>query len=85
MPIEMFSNESNLLQLARSCKYFSYFFDKKLEDCHQRETVIIDAFKKAFCSIIGFLLIRNRMEKPIQPFLGETYQGFIDGFPITLE
>jgi hypothetical protein len=48
------------------------------------EEIIFDEFKKTLCSVVGFLLIGNQMEKPIQPFIGETYQGFIDGYPILL-
>lgn len=60
--------------------YAPMLFDKAC-----RTDDIVERFKYVFCFSLGLALMGLEMDKPFNPILGETYQGWMNGCPVFLE
>lgn len=75
-PIEIFGTDTNLERLCKGMAYAPHFLENKIG------VTPLQRMKAAICFAIGNLLLYIDMEKPFNPILGQTYQGFIDGCPL---
>lgn len=78
-PVTIFRDESQLKSVARNYSYAPIF----LENLTTKSP--IDKIKSIILFHISSTNLTISMNKPFNPILGETYQGFIDGCPIFLE
>ena len=62
-----------------SFAYFPLYLEKVVESDP------ISQLKAIVSSVMGSSLIYLTMDKPFNPILGETYQGWIDGCPVYFE
>lgn len=80
MPITVFSDDSMLQRVPSGYGYLPYFLPKAAELNDP-----LEAFKLCVTFFFTSIHLAIRQEKPFNPILGETYQGYIGGIPIFCE
>ena len=80
LPVTIFKDDSNLERLCLSWGMGPFFLENasKIENSVER-------MKAAVAFGVGSSALYFNVEKPFNPILGETYQGFIAGCPIYAE
>lgn len=78
-PVVIFKKESHLKSVARNFSFASIFLEKAVKGTPEEKIQAAVLFQ------ISTAILVISMNKPFNPVLGETYQGFIDGCPIFLE
>lgn len=80
LPVEIFNCDSNLQRLCESLALAPDVLEKQA--CQANP---VDRFK--WCVAFAFTnsVLYFDIEKPFNPILGETFQGFIDGCPVYAE
>ena len=80
LPVDIFAPETNLERFAFSMTYAPLILEKAF-----RQKTAIEKFKHVVAYGITNSVLYLNMEKPFNPILGETFQGWINGCPIYLE
>lgn len=80
LPVDIFDNKSLLERMMGSYGYVPIFITKAAESTNEVEQVKLIALFLATYSIL-----QMKLEKPFNPILGETFQGYIGGIPIYIE
>lgn len=80
MPVDIFESRSNTERICNALGFAPVYLERaaKLNDPVLR-------MKDVFAFTIGFLVNFMSMEKPFNPILGETYNGFLDRCPVYAE
>lgn len=80
LPVDIFAGESNLERLAFAMTYGPVFLEKAA-----KEKEVMQKLK--YCVAFGITnsVLYLNMEKPFNPILGETFQGWINECPIYME
>lgn len=79
LPINIFSRTSNLEHLAAGFSYAPLFLEKASHIKNPIEQ-IKDVVLFTITNPIAFIT----MQKPFNPILGETFQGWVNGCPVYL-
>lgn len=78
-PVTIFKKQSHLKSVARNFSFAPIFFEKVVNSSPEEK------IKAAVLFQISTAILVISMNKPFNPILGETYQGFIDDCPVFLE
>ena len=79
LPVEIFNSDSNLQRLSFSLGLAPDFLEKATN------MNPIERFKQCIAFGLSTFIFFFDIDKPFNPILGETYQGFIQGCPIYAE
>ena len=77
LPVDIFNVDSNLQRVCESMSLGPEFFEKTAG-----KKSPLDRFKWALAFGLSNSIIYFDVEKPFNPILGETYQGYIRGCPV---
>lgn len=77
LPVDIFSPESNLERLSFAMTYGPILLEKAAKSLDP-----LDKMKFAIAFGLTNSILYINMEKPFNPILGETFQGWINGCPI---
>ena len=77
LPVDIFAPESNLERLAFAMTYAPIYLERAA-----RESNPVEKFKSVVAFGITNSVLYLNMEKPFNPILGETFQGWINGCPV---
>ncbi|CAD8184504.1 unnamed protein product [Paramecium pentaurelia] len=80
LPVEVFESRSNL---ERFC--YSFTFAPQILEKAAKIDNIIEQMKYTIAFGCSSIIMYMSLEKPFNPILGETYQGFINGCPVYAE
>lgn len=80
LPVDIFDNKSLLERMMGSYGYAPIFIAKAAESTNEVEQIKLTA---VFLTTVN--LLQMKLEKPFNPILGETFQGYIGGIPIYIE
>jgi hypothetical protein len=80
LPVDIFCPYSNLERIASSMGLAPTFLTKAAQVADP-----VEQMKLATCWFISHQITFIEMEKPFNPILGETFQGWIHGCPIYME
>jgi len=80
LPINIFDTRSNLERFAYSYSFAPVYLDKAGE---MKDPV--EQMKQCAAFLLTSTLMYLNLEKPFNPILGETFQGWINGCPIYCE
>lgn len=77
LPVTIFNCDSNLQRLCHTLTLAPHFLEKAATISDHLERI-------KYCSAFGLSIsvLNLQIEKPFNPILGETYQGFINGCPV---
>lgn len=78
LPVYVFEKQSNLSRYASTLAYLQYL-DQAVGLPAQQQIKQVLPF--AYTTVILYI----NMQKPFNPILGETYQGYINGCPVYAE
>lgn len=79
LPVEIFSCDSNLQKLCESLSMAPDLLEKKA--C-ESGVGALGRFKACVAFAFTVSVVYFDIDKPFNPILGETFQGFIDGCPV---
>lgn len=80
LPVDIFCPCSNLERIARSMGLAPHFLNQAAA-----ATDPLQQFRLAACWFFSHQIAFIEMEKPFNPILGETFQGWVNGCPIYME
>jgi len=80
LPVSIFSKDSILQRAAKIITYAPDFVERAATTTDE-----LEQFKIIVAFYFSMLHIGIEQQKPFNPILGETYQGFIAGVPVLLE
>ena len=80
LPVDIFDNKSLLERIAGSFGYVPILFKKAAESKDELQQIKLVS---VFLSTVN--LLQMKLEKPFNPILGETFQGYLGGIPVCLE
>ena len=80
LPVDIFAPESNLERLAFAMTYAPIYLERAA-----RESNPVEKFKSVVAFGITNSVLYLNMEKPFNPILGETFQGWMNGCPVYME
>jgi hypothetical protein len=79
LPIQICSGESALICLARNISYAPLLLE------NSTAMTAVERIKKLITLNISWCSLALSTQKPFNPILGETYQGFLNGCPLLME
>lgn len=80
LPVEMFDKKSMLETVANLMGFFPVFINEAIN-----ATNLVEQIKYVTMAFMFISSCKPNIEKPFNPILGETLQGFIGGIPIYFE
>ena len=80
LPVYIFNVDSNLQRTCQGLCLAPYFMEKATKTKDQ-----IERMKYCIAFLLSNSILYFDVEKPFNPILGETYQGYIGGCPIYAE
>lgn len=80
LPVNIFSKDTILQRAAKGITYAPIFVQKAAETSDP-----LEQFKLAVTFYFSILHLGCEQEKPFNPIVGETYQGYIAGTPVVVE
>eukprot|EP01017_Pseudomicrothorax_dubius_P034948 TRINITY_DN4845_c0_g5_i1.p1 TRINITY_DN4845_c0_g5~~TRINITY_DN4845_c0_g5_i1.p1 ORF type:complete len:480 (+),score=102.22 TRINITY_DN4845_c0_g5_i1:74-1513(+) len=81
LPVHIFTHRSYLQRIASSLGFVPHYFDRAVQIPHEP----IEQLRLIVATFLASLHLNMDQQKPFNPILGETFQGFIDGNPIYIE
>lgn len=79
LPVAIFRKQSQLKSIARNLSYAPTFLEQVIKGSP------LERMKAAVLLQISMPSLMISLNKPFNPILGETYQGWVDGCPIFLQ
>ena len=77
LPVDIFDNKSLLERLMGSYGYAPIYIGKAAQTQNEVEQI-----KHCAVFLSTLSILQMKLEKPFNPILGETFQGYIGGIPI---
>lgn len=80
MPVDIFEARSNTERICNALGFAPLFLERAAE---KKDPAL--RLHDAYAFTVGYLVNFMSMDKPFNPILGETYQGYLDKCPVYAE